>query len=208
MRPQYSIILTTYVCRRGLGISLAQVPDQMDNRQANIMGQEILVAIKSEDRLSQMIPYIEKVARPGMRVVFLVRFIANCASKPLLHDSVELECPENSGYEEGEQPRLAAKNIDGTESMEERKLSAEHKVFLALEALIKKGIEITVDVYMGSLRRALKTHTSKGGVHIIMMRASRKLMLIDVLHKAFPTLRLFKRRTFSPVLLLHPTQAV
>ena len=172
------------------------------------MEQEILVAIKSEDRLSQMIPYIQKVAQPGMRVVLLIRFIANSVSKPLPHDSIELECAEESGYGEEEQPKLTVKNINGTQSMEERKLSAEHKVFLALEALIKKGIDITVDLYTGSLGRALKAHTSKGGVHIILMRANRKRLIMDSFQKAFSVFGLFKRSTFSPVLVLHPTQAV
>ena len=61
--------------------------------------------------------------------------------------------------------------------MEEQRLSAEHKVFLALEALLKRGIEITVDVYTGSLRRAVKSYTCKGDVHLIVMRARRELMM-------------------------------
>ena len=91
--------------------------------------------------------------------------------------------------------------------MEEQRLSAEHKVFLALEALLKRGIEITVDVYMGSLRRAVKSYTSKGDVHLIVTRARREMMT-DFLHKAFPAFGLFKHPTFSPILVLHPTHAV
>ena len=45
------------------------------------MARQILVALKSEDRLSQMIPYIEKIAQPGMRVVFLIRFSTQPALK-------------------------------------------------------------------------------------------------------------------------------
>lgn len=174
------------------------------------MGQEILVALKSEDRLSHMIPYIEKVAQPGMKVVFLIRFISHSASNPSRHDSIEPECPEQSVYGEGEseQPRFAAKNISGTQSMEAQKLSAEHKVFLALEALIKRGIEITVDVYMGSLRRIVKSYTRKGDVHLIVMRASKKRRMMEFVQKAFTMFGVFRRPTFSPVLVLHPTQAV
>lgn len=174
------------------------------------MGQEILVALKSEDRLSQMIPYIEKVAQPGMRVVFLIRFIPHSASKPSRHDSIELECPETSAHGEvaSEKPRLAPENISATYSMEEQKLSAEHKVFLALEALIKRGIEITVNVYMGSLRRTVKDYTRKGEVHLIVMRPSKKRRVIEFVQKAFTMFGLFRRPTLSPVLVFHPTHAL
>ena len=173
------------------------------------MARQILVALKSEDRLSQMIPYIEKIAQPGMRVVFLIRFSPQPASKASRHDSIELECREESRFFEGEleKPRFTENSFRETQSMEEQRLSSEHKVFLALEALLKRGIEITVDVYMGSLRRAVKSYTSKGDVHLIVTRARRE-MITDFLHKAFPVFGLFKHPTFSPILVLHPTHAV
>jgi hypothetical protein len=174
------------------------------------MARQILVALKSEDRLSQMIPYLEKIAQPGMKVVFLIRFSPPTASKTLPHDSIELECPEESAFFEKEldKPRFTGENIGGTQAMEEQRLAVEHKVFLALEALRKRGIELTVDVYTGSLRRALKSYTRKGDVHLIVMRARRELMMMDFLRKAFPVFGLFKRPTFAPILVLHPTHAV
>ena len=172
------------------------------------MARQILVALKSEDRLSQMIPYIEKIVQPGMRVVFLIRFIPQPASIASGHDSMESERPEEPAFFAGklEKPRFTGENIRGTQSMEEQRLSTEHKVFLALEALRKRGIEITVDVYTGSFRRALKSYTSKGDVHSIVMRAKRERMTVDFLRKTFPVFGLFKRPTFAPILVLHPTQ--
>ena len=38
------------------------------------MNKKILVPLGQYDRSEEMIPYIEKVARPGMKVVFLVRY--------------------------------------------------------------------------------------------------------------------------------------
>ena len=136
------------------------------------MARQILVALKSEDRLSQMIPYFEKIAQPGMKVVFLIRFSPQPASKASARvDRVRV--PRGSAFFEGglEKPRFTGENIRGTQSMEEQRLSAEHKVFLALEALLKRGIEITVDIYTGSLRRVVKSYTCKGDVHLIVMRA-------------------------------------
>lgn len=173
------------------------------------MALQILVALKSEDRLSQMIPYIEKVAQPGMKVIFLIRFSPQTASDASRNNSIELKCLEESRFFEGEfaKPTFTQRNLRETESMEKQRLSAEHKVFLALEALVKRGIEITVDVYTGSLRRAVKSYTCKGDVHLIVMRARRELVM-DFLHKAFPVFGWFKQPTFSPILVLHPTHAV
>ena len=38
------------------------------------MNKKMLVPLGQYDRSEEMIPYIEKVARPGMKVVFLVRY--------------------------------------------------------------------------------------------------------------------------------------
>jgi hypothetical protein len=167
------------------------------------MAQQILVALKSEDRLSQMIPYIERIAKPGMRVVLLVRFVPQPASKAFQHELVELECPEELAEEELEKTSFTRGNINRSRSIEYQRLSAEHKAFLALEVLRKRGIEITVDVYTCSLRKAVKSYTAKGDVHLIMMRARREL--IDFFHKAFAFFGLFKRPNFSHVLVLRPT---
>ena len=43
-------------------------------KEGKAMASQILVALKSEDRLSQMIPYIEEIAQPGMKIVFLIGF--------------------------------------------------------------------------------------------------------------------------------------
>ena len=174
------------------------------------MAPQILVALKSEDRLSQMIPYIEKIAQPGMAVVFLIRFSPQTASNALGHNSIELKCLEESRFFEGEleKPRFTEINFRETQSLEEQRLSAEHKVFLALEALLKRGIEITVDVYTGSLRRAVKSYVCKGEFHFLVKRLGKVHAMMQFVRKAFPIFGLFKQPTFSPVRVLHPTLAV
>jgi len=174
------------------------------------MAPQILVALKSEDRLSQMIPYIEKIAQPGMKVVFLIRFSPQPASKASRHDSIELEFLQESRFFEGEseKPRFTERNFRETQSMEEQRLSAEHKVFLALEALLKRGIEITVDIYTGSLKRVVKNYTRKGNVHFLVKRLGKIPAMMQFVRRAFPIFGSLNGRTFSPVLLLHSTHAV
>ena len=144
-------------------------------KRGKIMAPQILVALKSEDRLSQMIPYIEKIVQPGMKVVFLIGFRPQAASTAPRYNSLALKYLEDVrfGGELEIKPMFAGENISETPSMEEQRLSAEHKVFLALEALHKRGVEITVDVYAGSLKRVVKDYTRKGNVHFIMKRVGR-----------------------------------
>jgi hypothetical protein len=168
------------------------------------MASQILVALKSEDRLSQMIPYIEEIAQPGTKVVFLVGYNPQAASKPPRYDSLAFNGLEDVRFaDELEKPESPNGNISG--SMEQLSLSAEHKVFLALERLHKRGIETAVDVYLGSLKRVVKNYMRKGNVHFIMKRASKGSAIRQFVRRAFGS---FNRPTFSPVLLLHSTHAV
>jgi hypothetical protein len=173
------------------------------------MTPQILVALKSEDRLSQMIPYIEEVAQRGMKVVFLIGFRPKAASKAPRYNSLAFKGVEDVRFVgDLEKPMFAGEKISETLSMEEQRLSAEHKAFLALEALHKRGVEIAVDVYAGSLKRVVKSYTRKGNVHYIMKRAGKVLAMMQSVRRAFPIFGSLNGRTFSPVLLLHSTHAV
>jgi hypothetical protein len=168
------------------------------------MASQILVALKSEDRLSQMIPYIEEIAQPGMKVVFLVGYKPQAASKAPRYDSLGFNGIEDLRFA-GEQEKPGSPNGNVNGAMEQPSLSAEHKVFLALEGLQKRGIETAVDVYLGSLKRVVKTYMRKGNVHFIMKRAGKGSAIGQFVRWALGS---FNRRTFSPVLLLHSTHAV
>jgi hypothetical protein len=170
------------------------------------MGSQILVALKSEDRLGQMIPYIEEIAQPGMKVVFLIGFRPQAAtSRALRYNSLGFNCFEDL-RSAGELAGSPNENVD--EAMEQPSLSAEHKVFLALERLHKRGVEVAVDVYLGSLKRVMKNYLREGNVHFIMKRAGTGSAVMQFVRRAFPIFGSFNRRTFSPVLLLHSTHAV
>lgn len=167
------------------------------------MAKQILVALKNQDRLEQMVPYIEELAQPGTEVVFLVRFAPKAEVKGSRDNCLTLKPLEEVRFaEDREAPRLMDEKIVGT------RLSAEHKVFLALEALVKKGVEIAVDVYMGSLKTVVKSYTRKGDVRLIVMRTRWDLTIMRCLHRTFAAFGLFKQPTFSPVLLLHPEHGV
>jgi hypothetical protein len=166
------------------------------------MTEKILVALKSRDRLSRMLPYVEDMAKPGMKVVFLIPFGPQIGfSVP--RDNLPLTVEEAKFFGNQE-----TKLIHRAQPIEEQKQLAEHKVFLAIEKLLKKGIDVKVDVYTGSLRSVLKNYTVKGNVHLVMKRAGKALMMIQFFCRTVPNFILLQRPRFSPVRMLRTNHAV
>lgn len=173
------------------------------------MSAEILVALKREDRLSEMIFLIEKIAEPGMKVVLLIGFHPSAPLKPLRSDLLELRSLEDPGFDGNvEKPQFAAELVSSAPLMERQWLTTEHKVYLTLEALRRKGVEILVDVYAGSLKGVLKHYSRKGNVHLIVKRLGKLRAMMQSVRRAFPVFGAFKERPFSSVLLTHSNHAV
>jgi hypothetical protein len=154
------------------------------------MNKKILVPLGQYDRSDEMIPYVENVARAGMKVVFLVRYPVD-------------------GFiwakeEYGMKAALEARKLVTHYSWEENLGRAEKEVAPACESLRAKGIEATVDLYAGSLKKAVRSHTSNGDVHLIMTCAAMDNWIGRLLDGAMSIFRSFKRPSFSPVLLINP----
>ena len=137
-----------------------------------------------------MIPYVEKVARPGMKVVFLVRYPVD-------------------GFiwakeEFGMKAALEAKKLVRYYSWEENLQRAERKVSSACAALPTKGVEVAVDVYTGSLKKAVRNHMLNGDVHLIMTRAGIGDWIARLFDGTGSVFDWFRRPRFSPVLLINP----
>ena len=154
------------------------------------MSKKILVPLAQNDRAEEMIPHVERVARPGMSVVFLVRY-------------------PTDGFvwtkeEYGIRAALQAKELVNYYSWENNLENARRKLSPVCEALRAKGVEATVDVYAGSLKKAVRTHTASGDVHLIMRRAGIGQRIAGFLDGSSSLFELFKRPTVSTVLLTHP----
>jgi hypothetical protein len=94
------------------------------------------------------------------------------------------------------------------ESIDEQGLLTEHGVFLTLEALLKRGIEVSVDVYTGSLKKAMKSYTRRGDVNIVMKRLTRAATIVQFLCRNIPMFSLMNRPNFSSIRLLRTNEAV
>lgn len=169
------------------------------------MAPEILVVLKSQDCLSHMIPHIEEVAQPGMKIVFLMR-----SCPPAL-----LNAFGDNGSDLNRLPQgpfaghLKQRSFIGAALLiDKQRLVAEHQVFLALEALLKRGIELTVDVHTGSLRRVVKSYVRKGNVNLIMKSTRSVLTISKLLHRTLSLVSLFKEPTCPPIRLLHGNQVL
>jgi hypothetical protein len=163
------------------------------------MAAKILVQLKRHDQIDDIIPYVEKVARPGMKVIFLIRY----PIEPWLwvrDHWVTMESPREA--------MMAGRKIMERYSWETQKGLAEKKVFPAREALRKRGVEVVVDVYTGRLTEVVRSYTLNGDVHLIMIPTRSGHLTMRLLQG---TTRLFgmpERPSVSPVLLLHPDQEV
>jgi len=161
------------------------------------MGGQILVALNGDDRLEQINPYIEKVAQPGMRVVYLIRYSVSGGLKTVPNWWTSEDFLE--------EPSLAQRKILERDSLVDDQVRlTQLKVFLAQEALRKKGVEIVADVYTGRLKKVVERYMRRGDVKFILSRARGVLRNRGLLQRALSLFGLFKRPTLSPMLVVHP----
>jgi hypothetical protein len=153
------------------------------------MNKKILVRLGRYDRTGEMIPYVEKVARPGMKVVFLVRYPLGGINWPT----------KESDTETASEIRELLDHYSWQANLKRAKA----KITPAIEALERKGIEVAVDVYAGRLKKAVRNHTRNGNVYLIMTRAGMGDWFARLLDGTSSVLNTFKRAS-SPVLLINP----
>jgi len=159
------------------------------------MSRQLLVVQKRDDRLEHYIPYIERIAQPGMRVVFLMRGVCGIAGG--------WAAEEGRALFRAEAGPAGRRSAQADLQEEEAKLS-EQRVFRAQEALRKGGVEIDVEVYTGSLKKTLERYTRRGDVPLILVRAGGALRLLAFLKGKLALSGYSRQGSFSPVLLLRP----
>jgi hypothetical protein len=106
---------------------------------------QILVPLRRNDRIEDVLPYLEQIARPGCKVTLLI------------HYSVE----GLDWFQGKSMPSM----------VKERGLVAEKNTFLALEPLRDRGVTVALDIYAGPLRKVVKQYTRKGDIDLVMIGA-------------------------------------
>jgi hypothetical protein len=161
-----------------------------ERKEDKAMNKKILVPLAQNDRAEEVLPYVERVARPGMTVVFLMRYPVG----GFLFGKEEC----------GMTAVLEAKKLASYYTWEENLRRAAEQVSSEDAALRPKGIEVAVDVYAGSLKKAVRSHTLNGDVHLIMTRAGIGNWIARLFDGTASVFDCFKRPRFFPVLLINP----
>ena len=158
------------------------------------MAGQILVPLRGSDQIEQFLPYIERVAQPGMRVVFLFHF-GFSGFKELTDQLLAIHTGIRPAFLPGK---------SSVDMVENKRRSVERKLLPACELLQHRGIRIDVNVCAGRLQTVVQEYLKKEEVHLVMMRpAGNRLM--GYLRKISRIPGFVKPPTVPPVLLLHPS---
>lgn len=164
-----------------------------------MMAKDILVLLRSRDRVEHFIPYIERIAQRKMRVIFLVPYPVE--SWVYWRDHWVTTESSRGAMSEG-------REIMGRYSWETQRRLAEQRVFPAREALGHKGVKVSVEIYTGHGSGALQSHARGRDIHLILVRAGIALRIMKGLYRTTSLFGLFKRVGSCPMLLLDPNAGV
>src|SRR5499426_773303 len=134
---------------------------------------QILVPFNSQTRVSEIIPVIEKAAKSGMRIIFLVRYPMN-RWEWLRDHWVTTESSRGA--------TLAGREIMDKYSIEGQRVLAEKIVAPWRQALEKMGVKATVDVYTGSLSDIVENYRRHDGASFLI-RARHDFSMTRFLHR-------------------------
>jgi hypothetical protein len=113
-----------------------------------VIGQ-ILVPLRKGDRIEDVLPYLEQIARPGYRVTFLI------------HYSVE----GLDWFQGQSMPSM----------VEEQRPVDEKNIFLSLETLRERDVTVALDIYAGPLKKVVKQYALRGDIDLVMIPAGRRI---------------------------------
>lgn len=152
------------------------------------MNHQVLVPIKRCDNIEEVLPYLEHIARPDMKIVFLVHFGVNRFTE-LAGQILEIQ----SG--------IPAKFSDASGVPQAR---VTHQIKRAIGALHDAGVRLEVKFYGGPLRSILRQCIEGNASQTVIMRpgVNRARRWIQSLSAA---LRLAKPSRDVPVVLCHPS---
>jgi hypothetical protein len=124
-----------------------------------IMAGQILVPFNSHLRVKDIVSVIEEAAKPGMGVVFLVRYPVD----PWVWFRDHWVTTESS-----RDAMLAGRKIIEKYSWDGQRALAEEMVAPWRQALQKIGVKATVAVYTGSLSSVVENYRRGDGISLVM----------------------------------------
>jgi hypothetical protein len=138
-----------------------------------IMTGQILVPFNSQLRVEDIISVVQEGSKPGMRVVFLVRYPVD----PWVWFRDHWVTTESS-----RNAMLAGRKVIEKYSCEGQGALAEEMIAPWRHVLQKMGVKATVDVYTGSLSNVVETY-SRGNETRLVMRGQNNLPTMGFLRR-------------------------
>jgi hypothetical protein len=108
---------------------------------------QILVPLRKDDHIEDVVPYLERITRPGCKVTLLI------------HYSVQ----GLDWFQEKSIPSVGG----------EQTLGAKNSTLLALEPFREKDVKVALDIYAGPLRKIVKQYALRGDIDLVMIPAGR-----------------------------------
>ena len=159
------------------------------------MAEKILVPLKRHDRVEGVVPYIERVTRPGMGVVFLIHHPVSGLKWLQAYCGI-MEC--------GLDNALMLRKMMESYAVKTRRQLAEQKVFQTCQGLHRLGVKTAVEVYSGSLTKNLKSYVSKGDAQLVLVRSGMGQGIKSFFRRTLSLCGLFQPPAYRSVLLLYP----
>jgi len=157
---------------------------------------QILVPLRGSDRIELFLPYIQQLAQPGMRVVFLVH-LGLSRFKEITDQLLAIHM--------GLTPVFPPSRNGDRESLNQQSRLAREAIFRGCLALRERGIEISVHVFAGPMRAVVGEFVRTDDVHLVIMRGTTGNWPAQFLRKLGSLIHLFGPPTLPPVLLFHPS---
>jgi hypothetical protein len=164
------------------------------------MAKTILVVLNPKNNIHRLLRRLEKVIKPGNRIVFLVEYQDDIPSWLLAHVAWLQTGSENGVVCQERRARL---------SWDEQKFRAEENVAEPTRRVFSRmGVEICVDLYSGSLSRILRRYLELGEVALILVATSSWLRRLKILPTRLRNWFVRRRLQHRSVLLMHPEDQV
>jgi hypothetical protein len=162
----------------------------------NSMAKTILVALKLENKIHILLRHLEKVVKPGDRIVFLVAYQPDIPS--LLLAQIALL---QTGFENG----VACEERRARLSWDEQKTRAQQDVAEPVRRVFSRiDVEVDVDLYCGSLNRIMERYLENGEVALIVVGGSSWLRRLKIVPTSVRNWFVWRRPHHPSVLLMQP----
>jgi nucleotide-binding universal stress UspA family protein len=148
------------------------------------MSRQILVPVTGRDRIEELLPYLEDIARPDTRIIFLLHFGTSRFTE-LAGRLLEIQSGLPTSFS----------NFDSV-----RYSNLTHRLEYVSQALRDRGVKIEVKFHCGPLRQILREYQEVTESTLIIMR-SQKRRFLNCLRRLLAVFKLTEPSPVIPVLL-------